>query len=199
MFWQIVSWVWGTSIYSRTPLWVSSLSTRKLSYQRRRQLRRYKRFGVLGLLFVLPNYISRGGRESGKNNSVRAAHLLVTGWQSVGCWPAWPHSNWPRAEKVLVLIFFFHSFSVARAISLRTLSPARSQPLAFCTLPPRLLVAAGEIFSGYVLLISGFSLTRAIQPFMAKTHSMKFVSCCYFGHDNDFSIDFLSAETEPSY
>jgi hypothetical protein len=25
---------------------------------------------------------------------------------------------------------------------------------------------------------------------MAKTHSMKFVSCCYFRHDVDFSIDF---------
>jgi hypothetical protein len=120
------------------------------------QLRRYKRFRVLGLLFVLPNYISRRPAAARvEKTTVRAAHLLVTGWQSAGWLACMATFKLTQGGESPGPYFFILSPCGARAISLRALFPQRTT-FSLLHIQP-----AGEIFSGYCSsLVFFFSLRR---------------------------------------
>jgi hypothetical protein len=148
-----VSWVWGTSIFTRHVRPGRCPAFRRGNYHTG-QLRRYKRFRLLGLLFVLPNYISRRPppREWKKQQCARCA--FISDRLAVGRLAGHIQID-PGRRKSWSL--FFHSFSVlrARAISLRALFPQRTT-FSLLHIQP-----AGEIFSGYCSSLVFFSLSAS--------------------------------------
>ena len=169
---------------------MSSLSTRKLSYRAIKTLQKISCVGPF-VRFAQLHFTPTGRRESGKNNSARCA--FISDRLAVG-WLAGLHGHIqidPGRRKSWSL--FFHSFSVwrARAISLRALFPQRTT-FSLLHIQP-----AGEIFSGYCSSLVFFSLSPSTLHSWQKRISMKFVSCCYFRHDVDFSIDFPGKDIEP--